>query len=331
MSEEINELKAELRKLQSRLDELDQAEQHPVGRRNMLRSLGLGAAGAAVGGLALSQPAAAADPNDLVLNTANGTTVPTGIFTEAGYTANPQIGAFHVTNDQTKTDPTAALSCISAIATGVDGGAQRIALFGSGLAVGAKLDGPTPLKLTDSTNSTVPSTSAYPGEFQVDDGDLWFCTDSDILGGDPKWRRITGQNDAGMFTAVNPYRVYDSRQAINAANDGPLAAGANRVVDCSDALDVASGATVTADATPVDSSAIAYNITIVDPTLGGFLSVAPQDATVAAASTINWGFGTVGAIANSSVVKLAGDRQIKVFCGGIGATDFIIDVVGVYG
>ena len=331
MTDDVATLKAELARLQTRIEQIETADEQPIGRRHMLKALGIGAAGAAAGGLAFGQPAAAADPNDVVKGANNTVRGPTLLTASGGYSPGPSVGVLHVTNDATQTSTNAATSCISAFATGSGGGGQSVAFFGAGSRIGAKLDGPVPLKLTDSTNAGPPGNSGFAGQLRVDDGDLWFCTFNEVLGTNARWRRVTGDADAGMFTAVDPFRVYDSRTSVNPANAGPLAAGGNRVVACRDALDVTNGTVVTANATPAGTSAIAYNVTIVSPSSAGFLSVAPESATAVGASTINWGPSTSGALANGSVVKLAGDREIKVFCGGIGATDFIIDVVGYYG
>ena len=60
MSDELNELKAEIARLQARVDAYETEPQPaPVARRNMLRALGAAGAGAAVGSLALAKPAAA--------------------------------------------------------------------------------------------------------------------------------------------------------------------------------------------------------------------------------------------------------------------------------
>ena len=76
-------------------------------------------------------------------------------------------------------------------------------------------------------------------------------------------------------------------------------------------------------------SAIAYNVTVTRTTGQGFLSVNPGDATAVTSSSINW-FGESQDIANGLIVALDGSRQIKVFGGGGGSTDFVIDVTGYF-
>lgn len=154
-------------------------------------------------------------------------------------------------------------------------------------------------------------------------GTLWYCVATN------QWRQIAGTATAGAFVPVTPFRVYESRKIVNAANDGPLSQGTNRIVDCSDAISPITGAVTSAGALPAAARAIAYTVTITNTTGGGYVAVLPGTATEVTASTINWD-GPV-TLANSSVVGIT-NRQIKVFCGGGPgtSTDFIIDVVGYY-
>lgn len=332
MTDEIGQLRTELERLQRRFSELEQpesdvsrrSEEEPVGRRGFLRAIGTVAAGATVGTLAFAQPASALDGESIVLgSTSNDGDSPTLISSNSGFTASPSVGILHVTNDTGTDNANFATSCISAIATGVGGGAHTVAFAGSGSTVGAKLDGPVPLKLSDSTNSPAPtSASGILGQFKLDDGDLWFCT-TGTLGGSATWRRITGDGDAGMFNAIQPFRVYDSRFA-----GGPVSPGDDRIINCRDALNVSDGTVSVANAVPVGAQAITFNLTVVNTVGGGFLTVAPSTAVAITASSINWDNSLGGALANGTLSALGGDRQVKVFARGTG--DYIIDVTGYY-
>ena len=60
------------------------------------------------------------------------------------------------------------------------------------------------------------------------------------------------------------------------------------------------------------------------------LSIVPGDAAAFTTSSLNWS-SSGQSIANGGVVKLAGDREIKVFCGDqTGSTHVIIDITGYY-
>jgi hypothetical protein len=154
--------------------------------------------------------------------------------------------------------------------------------------------------------------------------DLWTCVEDGAPG---VWRKLAGPATAGSLHPIEPTRVYDSRQSLPAP--GRLAAGQDRTVSVADGRNVVGGAVTVSDLVPAGATAITYNLTIAKTSGIGFLAVAPGDATEAKASTINWsseGF----VIANAGLVKLDDDRRIKVFCGGAGTTDFIIDITGYY-
>ena len=128
------------------------------------------------------------------------------------------------------------------------------------------------------------------------------------------------------FIPIEPKRVYDSRVI---APLGPLGGSATRVISVANGYAVSTATVDLPDVVPAGAQAIAYNLTITKTVGSGFLSVAPGGATVVAASSINW-FTSGMTLANGLVVKLDTNRQIKVFCGGGGSTEFIIDVLGYY-
>jgi hypothetical protein len=303
-----------------------------VPRRNMLKVLGTAAAGAAVGSVALSRTAAAADGDPVTLGAANNSSSPTWIETNSPWTATPGVGALHVTNDDgvNPVDPDITSSLISAIGTGDNGGGQDIAFWGWGAAIAAKFDGPVPLQLLDRSGSEL-SGEGEAGQFKVVDGELWFCVQSEDGTDDAQWRRLTGPNEAGSFTPITPTRVYDSRRDMAPTATGRLQTGQNRVVPVRQARNVDTGALVPGTVVPAGARAISFTVTVVDTVNRGFLYVAPSTATAVAASTINWATNVDGAIANSSQVLLGGDREIRVFAGGsFSAAHFIIDVNGYY-
>ncbi len=321
MTDEISELRAQLDQLQSKLTDLEKAERDEpsISRRRAFKTLGAAAAGAAVGGIAFANPAAATDGNSVVIgNQVQTTQSPTALITN-GYSGAVNYAGFMVTDEATPSGGfDASLSAIAGVATGPD---FTVGLFGSGSSVGAKLDGPTPLKLSDSSNAGAPSPSVgTEGMFRFDNGDLYFCVSS---AGSDRWRRVSGTAVAGAFTAITPARVYDSRWA----GQGPLSNGQNRTVSIKDKKDAA-GNIVTANVVPAGSRAITFNLTIFGTSGGGYLSMVPGDSSDFTTSTINWS-ATGQTLANGSTVKVDTARQVKVFCGGPG-TQFLIDVTGYY-
>lgn len=335
---EIRALREEIERLQQRVDELSEvalpaaaggaSDSANLGRRGLFRTVGAAAAGVAVGSLAFAKPAGATDGNSVVIGDAAQTAQsPTAIVTSGSYSASPLVGAFHVTDDISQTNTNVALSCISAIATGDN---HTIAFAGAGSNVGAKFDGPIPLKLTDSTNSGAPtSASGNAGQFKVVNGDLWFCVKTETgSSNDAVWRRLTGVSVAGGFVAIDPVRAYDSR-AAGYTTTGVMAPNTNRVIGVKDAHDGAGGVT-TANVVPAGATAVTYNVTVTGTSGPNYLAVTPGNATSFSASTLNWSSADAS-VANGGVCKLDTNRQLKVFVGDQpGSTHIIVDITGYY-
>ncbi|MEL6890371.1 MAG: hypothetical protein AAFP84_02140 [Actinomycetota bacterium] len=331
MSDDLNELRAEMARLRARVDAYEAADtDKPVGRRNMLRALGAASAGAAVGGLALARPVSAADGDDLNVGQTNESSSPT--ILELGgtgsYSASEFVGGLHVTNDLSQTNFGTVGSCITALANSSTTGGFTTAFMGSGSSFGAKLDAPVPLKLSDSTNSGPPtSASGTRGQFKVDGGDLYYCVKS---APSAVWRLLAKEEDDPapttpiQFTPISPYRAYDSQ-----LDGGAIAADGSRVVSVKDAIDPGTGAVTTPDAIPASATAISCNLTAVATTAPGFLAITPGDAASATTSTVNY-VSAIFAVANAAITGLSGDREVKVFIGGTAGhtSQFIIDVNG---
>lgn len=128
------------------------------------------------------------------------------------------------------------------------------------------------------------------------------------------------------FVPVTPFRVFDSRWA---GFGGRFTGGTNRVISVANARST-EGLVVTPNAVPAQAKAITFNVTVTGANGLGLLSVTPGSATTFTTATINWS-GTGIVLANASTVALSGDRQIKVFCAGNGAsTDAVVDVTGYF-
>ena len=198
------------------------------------------------------------------------------------------------------------------LAVAANGGRAQLGLFG---------DVVNPL-------TTLPAVMHYEGEIAYTlSNELIACVATGTPG---TWRRLASTTTAGAFSAISPARVYDSRKALPGPQS-PLATGATRTVFVGDQRNTTTGGLVTAGVVPIGATAVAYNLTIVN-TVGpnGFLAVNPGGNSVVGASAINW-FAAGQTVANASVVKLDGSRQITVICGGAATScDFIIDVVGFY-
>lgn len=325
---EIQELKAQLEALQSRISQLE-VDDEPArsNRRGMLKLAAGAAAGAVAGGLAFgARPASAAGLlTDKVEKGIDNPVIAPTVISGAAFTSSGGRGILHITDDNSVTDGTASGSALSILSSG---NKTTIGLAAKGSATGAKLDGPVPLKLSDVTDAsaTLPTTG-YKGQFRVYNGNLYFCVDhTGLLGQNAKWRRITGPTAAGAFHAISPVRVYDSRQSWATPN-GVLAPNTNVTVSVATAY--ANDGTPTNNVVPAGATAVAYNATVSGATGGNYLAITPGDSTSFTASALNFVAGVD--VANASVVKLDSSRQIKVFCGNqSGSTHVLIDIVGYY-
>ncbi|MEP7045959.1 MAG: hypothetical protein ABI949_04735 [Ilumatobacteraceae bacterium] len=160
------------------------------------------------------------------------------------------------------------------------------------------------------------------GEIDIDvSGNLWYCA---VAGTPGTWRQLGGPSAAGAFHAISPVRAYDSRWT----GGTPLVTNSSRIVSVADGHTLA-GVVDAANAVPARATAVAYNITITQTVGSGFLSVTPGNATDITTSAINWATSGLN-LANGLIVGLDASRQIKVFCGGGGSTDFIVDVNGYF-
>ena len=152
----------------------------------------------------------------------------------------------------------------------------------------------------------------------------------------------TGYPSDGYFFSMTPQRVYDSRwtnasSGIAATKLGRLSKNESRVISVKDGRD-SSGRVTTADLLPFTSGfggistpvqSIAFNLTVTQPSGSNYLSLAPGDATSApATSSINFAATDV---ANSGIISISADRELKVFCGdNLGGCHFILDITGFY-
>ena len=137
---------------------------------------------------------------------------------------------------------------------------------------------------------------------------------------------VVGPDAGTVFHPITPVRAYDSRITAYTVN-GPIPNNSNRVIDISAGHDLATGAVTLADAVPAGATAITYNLTSAESTTVGFVAITPGDAAGFATSALNLN-GTP--LANGGTVAIASDRTIKVFVGGGGSTQVIVDVTGYY-
>jgi hypothetical protein len=73
---------------------------------------------------------------------------------------------------------------------------------------------------------------------------------------------------------------------------------------------------------------VAINVTAVNPTAGGYLTVWPSSRDQPYASNLNFAAGQT--VPNLVVVPVGTDGKIKIFNGSSGAVDLLVDVAGYY-
>ncbi|MCU1501709.1 MAG: hypothetical protein JWM12_1063 [Ilumatobacteraceae bacterium] len=339
--------------------DLDAVEPSPTGSRRALLGKGaMAAAVAATAGLAVSRNASAATGAPLVMGVPLNDSAP-------GTTDTGLIGgsSLVVTDGKTSGSGSGA-SLVGASVVGKQTVAARVGTLGSntgengfglwgehtsttvagtgvfgassngpgvvarGTVADLEADGSGRLIFTkDAFAGVAPTGTSVVGTLARDvDGSLWY---SPKAGTWVKLASVTSAASAGSFHVVAPVRVYDSRLA--APTQGKLSTGQSRVVSIADARNEVSGLVTTANVVPVGATAVVANLTVTETEgeLGGFLSVVPGDATALSGSSINWS-GPNQNIANGLTAKIAADRTVKVFCGGIPTprTHFVIDVSG---
>jgi hypothetical protein len=122
---------------------------------------------------------------------------------------------------------------------------------------------------------------------------------------------------AGFYT-LTPCRVADTRGAPGPYGGPALQAGTSRTFAMAGPCGI-----------PGTADAIAVNVTVTEPTAGGYLTIHQAGVPLPLASTINYGPGQTRA--NNAIVPLGTNDSIAVFCGQpSGTTHFLIDVVGYF-
>jgi len=120
------------------------------------------------------------------------------------------------------------------------------------------------------------------------------------------------------FNTLTPCRVVDTRNPVGPAGGPALQAGMTRVFSIAGKCGIPPGA-----------RAVAFNLTVAQPTAPGYITLYPAGAAQPLASTLNYREGQIRA--NNAMAPLGAGGALAVFCGqGAGSTQFIIDVTGYF-
>jgi hypothetical protein len=127
-------------------------------------------------------------------------------------------------------------------------------------------------------------------------------------------RTMTGNTTSAAessYVSVAPYRVLDTRTSSHLAGDATL----NVQV------------TGAASGVPAGAMAAVLNVTAVDPTAAGFLTVFPEGTTMPTVSNLNFAAGTI--VPNLVTVGLSASGMVSIYL-NTGSTNVLVDVEGYY-
>jgi len=118
---------------------------------------------------------------------------------------------------------------------------------------------------------------------------------------------------AGRFQPTAPARIADTRLRVGLTTLAP-----HQTVT----LPVAGQGGVPSSG----ASAVALNLTVTNPTAGGFLTAYPAGTALPVASNLNYGAGET--VPNRAVLGLSPQGQVSFYNGSVGSIDLIVDVNG---
>ncbi|HKH48543.1 MAG TPA: M12 family metallo-peptidase [Thermoanaerobaculia bacterium] len=121
------------------------------------------------------------------------------------------------------------------------------------------------------------------------------------------------------FYTLAPCRVLDTRNPDGPAGGPVLSPTGERSFPIAGSCGV-----------PANAVAVAANVTVISPTVGGYLSIVPGNAFPLGTSILNFPSGTI--LANNATLGLATDGAgtIRILNGAGGTTHVVLDVTGYY-
>ena len=155
------------------------------------------------------------------------------------------------------------------------------------------------------------------------------------VGGLAVVRATSGSSSASSFVPVSPVRVLDTRSDLGLVEVTDGVAGTLKVTGSIPTA--TSSGVVNAVVVPAGATAVVLNVTAVNPTAGGYVSLRPGDATGApTVSTLNVTAG--GTFPNGATITVpttgahAGEIQVWYEAEGttVGSTELLIDIAGYY-
>ena len=136
------------------------------------------------------------------------------------------------------------------------------------------------------------------------------------------------------IVTVTPERILDTRDPVNLGLAGPFASAVAQKLQVTGSIPTATGTKVVV---PAGATGVLLNVTPVNMTANGFISIRPGDATGAATtSSLNFTTGVAGVVPNAVQVAMptagANAGKIDITYDAYGqagqTTDILVDVVG---
>lgn len=292
--------------------------QRRTSRRGLIKAVGAVSAGAAASALVHTQPAAAADPNDVVKNVQNNTSDETEIRATSNIPSGRNVFLAQSTafSSGSRTAAVAGWAGDNEIYNGVYGyteGRTTNTNTGHALIANAAFGSRSNiLLLTTSLSDPTQSGIAHQrGELIRDtSGNLWLCTSSGTPG---TWRKLAGPTSAGSLHLLSsPVRAYDSRPSEGGA--GPNGGGGSQTVN----LRVAG--------VPTGFNGALVNLTTVTPSAAGFAVIYANNAVQPSTSSVNFTAGSV--VGNNATTRVDSTGFARFFSSA--TTNYVVDVMGYY-
>ncbi len=334
----------------------DDVDETPSDRRALLAKLAVGGAGAAVGAVAIGRSASAGDQanagnwltdnNDAVqLGQENASTTFTAIINTPGDVITEGPSTFTVAKEIPTDDLRLGFPARvggygdDLLANGVHASTTETDGFGLIAANGAPepgededVEAPRAAALAAQgahiwfvAGSAVgaPNGNHLPGEMYVDgEGTLWFTVPEGEDG--VRFVKLAGTPTTGALELLAvPVRVADTRVGI----PGPKPSS-----DSSVTVNVLESVAEEPSGVPAGARAVLLTVTVANTEVRGFFAVYAADEEPddpQAFSTGNW-VGDGLAAAQSATSRLSPEGEIKVYVGGFGTADVVVDVVGFY-
>jgi hypothetical protein len=308
----IAELEAQLAELKAQVGSAPTPEppaDRPMDRRSMLRNAGVAIAGAATGAYVLgaASPAAAADGDTIVAGTRTVASSPTELKMAGG--ATPRV--LLLVNESVFTPAQSAFP--ATLATWSDGDHYGLYAWGAAKpAIVAATGSVSVAPLQLDTLASPPGSGAHVvGEYAaLANGALVVCS---VEGTPGTWSNVG-------FNGLTPTRFLDTRNGTGLV--GKQGAGDANVRTLAIA-----GVTVGGTTVPASARAVAANITVTNPTSGGYITIWNTGVARPDASNVN--FLADRTVANFAILPLGSGGAVSLF-NFAGDVDILIDVAGYF-